>query len=101
MEEKVCGCRVFQPMSREMYGRRKVREGFYDSVFEKPDMWEEGIEFDNGLGKDVRGIIQRYLNGDLVWFHIMVKHNIFDTFCKEMEMIQDQFVILPFWYLCD
>ncbi|GFY73504.1 uncharacterized protein TNIN_95121 [Trichonephila inaurata madagascariensis] len=99
--EKVCGCRHFQPMPREMYGRRKVREDFYDSMFKKPDMWEEGIEFDNGLGKDVGGIIQRYLKGNLVWFHNMVKHNIFDTFCKEMEMIRDQFVILPFWCLCD
>ncbi|GFT24486.1 uncharacterized protein TNCV_3253021 [Trichonephila clavipes] len=100
-EEKVCECRHFQPMPREMYGRRKVREGFHDSVFEKPDMWEEGIEFENGLGKDVWGMIQCYLKGDLVWFHIMVKHNIFDTFCKEMEGIRDQFVILPFWCLCD
>ncbi|GFW90537.1 uncharacterized protein TNCV_565751 [Trichonephila clavipes] len=97
-EEKVCECRHFQPMPREMYGRSKVREGFYDSLFEKPDMWEE--EMDNGLGKDVWDIIQRYLKGDLFWFHIMVKH-IFNTFCKEMEAIRDQFVILPFWCLCD
>ncbi|GFU54869.1 hypothetical protein TNCV_4939851 [Trichonephila clavipes] len=62
-EEKVCECRHFQPMPREMYGRRKVREGFYDSVFEKFDMWEEGI--DDGLGKDVSGIIQRYLKGNM------------------------------------
>ncbi|GFX32991.1 hypothetical protein TNCV_5005511 [Trichonephila clavipes] len=25
----------------------------------------------------------------------------FDTFRKEMEKIQDQFVLLPFWCLCD
>ncbi|GFX62979.1 uncharacterized protein TNCV_1100721 [Trichonephila clavipes] len=49
-EEKVCGCRHFQPMPRERYGRRKVRGGFYNSVFEKLGMWEEGM--DNGLGKD-------------------------------------------------
>ncbi|GFY41186.1 hypothetical protein TNIN_483781 [Trichonephila inaurata madagascariensis] len=40
IDEKVCGYRHFQPMPREMYGHRKLREGFYDSVFEKPDMWE-------------------------------------------------------------
>ncbi|GFS52506.1 uncharacterized protein TNIN_350061 [Trichonephila inaurata madagascariensis] len=39
MDEKVCGCRHFKPMPLEMFGRRKVREGFYDSVFEKRDMW--------------------------------------------------------------
>ncbi|GFS52527.1 uncharacterized protein TNCV_4851731 [Trichonephila clavipes] len=97
MDEKVCGCRHFQPMPREMYGRRKVREGFYDSVFEKPDRWEEGSE--KGLGKEVWGIIQRHLKG--VWYHIIVKHNIFYKFCKEMEVIRDQFIILPFWCLCD
>ncbi|GFX42407.1 tigger transposable element-derived protein 1 [Trichonephila clavipes] len=53
MDEKVYGCRYFQPIPREIYSHRKVREGFYDSVFEKPDAWEEGIEFDNGLGTDV------------------------------------------------
>ncbi|GFS96512.1 uncharacterized protein TNCV_3943151 [Trichonephila clavipes] len=98
-EEKVCECRHFQPMPREMYGRRKGEEAFYDAVFEKPDMWEEGM--DNGVGKDVWGIIQRYLKGDLFWCHIMVKRNIFHTFCKEMEAIRDQVVILPFWCLCD
>ncbi|GFX71124.1 hypothetical protein TNCV_3648891 [Trichonephila clavipes] len=77
-------------MPWEMYGRRKVREGFYDSVFKKPDLWEEGIEFDNGLGKDVWGIIQRYLKGDLVWFHIMVKHNNFDTFYEMYALSRKQ-----------
>ncbi|GFS84888.1 hypothetical protein TNCV_528381 [Trichonephila clavipes] len=28
-------------------------------------MWEEGIEFQCGLGKDVWGIVERYLKGDL------------------------------------
>ncbi|GFY67221.1 hypothetical protein TNIN_228201 [Trichonephila inaurata madagascariensis] len=28
-DEKVCGCRHFQPVPREMYGRRKLREGSY------------------------------------------------------------------------
>ncbi|GFW00107.1 uncharacterized protein TNCV_3568941 [Trichonephila clavipes] len=28
MDEKACRCRYFLPMPREMYGRRKVREGF-------------------------------------------------------------------------
>ncbi|GFV77392.1 uncharacterized protein TNCV_3759221 [Trichonephila clavipes] len=64
-------------------------------------MWEEGVTFQNGLGKDVRGMVQRYLRQDLMWFHIMVKHDIFDTFRKEMEKIRDQCVILPFWCLCD
>ncbi|GFT02926.1 hypothetical protein TNCV_4962081 [Trichonephila clavipes] len=37
-------------------------EGFYDSVFEKPDMWSRGLEFSeaSGLEKDVHGILQRY-----------------------------------------
>ncbi|GFS50692.1 uncharacterized protein TNIN_321221 [Trichonephila inaurata madagascariensis] len=56
-EEEVCGCRDFQPVPREMQGRRKDRlskyVGFYDSLLEKPEMWEEGIEFQGGWGKDV------------------------------------------------
>ncbi|GFW02661.1 uncharacterized protein TNCV_2456751 [Trichonephila clavipes] len=88
-----------------MQGRRKDRlseyVGFYDSLFEKPEMWEEGVEFQGGLGKDVWGIVQRYLRQDLMGFHIMVRHDMFDTFRKEMEKIQDQFVLLPFWCLCD
>ncbi|GFT14529.1 TTKRSYEDQ domain-containing protein [Nephila pilipes] len=31
----------------------------------------------------------------------MVKHDAFQTFCKEMEKNRDQFVLLSFWYLCD
>ncbi|GFV61642.1 hypothetical protein TNCV_188001 [Trichonephila clavipes] len=54
-EEEACGCRDFQPVPRDMQGRRKDRlseyVGFYDSLFEKPEMWEEGIEFQGGLGK--------------------------------------------------
>ncbi|GFS58274.1 uncharacterized protein TNIN_345171 [Trichonephila inaurata madagascariensis] len=104
-EEEVCGCRHFQPVPRDMQGRRKDRlseyVGFYDSLLEKPEMREEGIEFQGGLGKDVWGIVQRYLRADLMWFHIMVKHDMFDTFRKEMEKIRDQCVLLPFWCLCD
>ncbi|GFX32280.1 uncharacterized protein TNCV_1324811 [Trichonephila clavipes] len=83
-----------------MRGRRKDRlseyVGFYDSLLEKPEMWEEGVTFQIGLGKDVWGMVQRYLRQDLMWFHIMVKHDVFDTFRKEMEKIRDQCVILPF-----
>ncbi|GFU03167.1 hypothetical protein NPIL_478981 [Nephila pilipes] len=53
------------------------------------------------VGKDVYSILQRFTQGDLVWFHLMVKHDAFETFCKEMENIRDQFVLLPFWCLCD
>ncbi|GFU15945.1 uncharacterized protein TNCV_2368721 [Trichonephila clavipes] len=105
VEEEVCGCKDFQPMPREMQGRRKDRlseyVGFYDSLFEKPEMSEEGIELQAALGKDVWGSVERYLRQYLVWFHIMVKHDMFDTFRKEMEKIRDQFVMLPFWCLCD
>ncbi|GFX60686.1 uncharacterized protein TNCV_4917361 [Trichonephila clavipes] len=104
-EEVVCGCRHFRPVPRGMRGRRKDRlieyVGFYDSLLEKPEMWEEGVTFQNGLGKDVWGMVQRYLRQDLMWFHIMVKQDVFDTFRKEMEKIRDQCVILPFWCLCD
>ncbi|GFV77307.1 uncharacterized protein TNCV_874231 [Trichonephila clavipes] len=104
-EEVVCGCRHFRPVPRGMRVRRKDRlseyVGFYDSLLEKPEMWEEGVTFQNGLGKDVWGLVQRYLRQDLMWFHIMVKHDVFDTFRKEMEKIRDQCVILSFWCLCD
>ncbi|GFV93009.1 uncharacterized protein TNCV_3427211 [Trichonephila clavipes] len=104
-EEEACGCRDFQPVPRDMQGRRKDRVseyvGFYDSLFENPEMWEERVEFQGGLGKDVWGMVQRYLREDLMWFHIMVKQDMFDTFRKEMEKIRDQFVLLPFWCLCD
>ncbi|GFX82803.1 uncharacterized protein TNCV_1699221 [Trichonephila clavipes] len=88
-----------------MYDRSKnpTYVGFYDSVFEKPDMWRRGLEFSEAsdLGKDVYGIIQRYLSQDMDWFHIMVKHEAFPIFCREMEKIRNEFVILPFWCLCD
>ncbi|GFW26012.1 uncharacterized protein TNCV_3316841 [Trichonephila clavipes] len=105
-EEVVCGCRHFRPVPRGKRGRRKDRLSeyveFYDSLLEKPEMWEEGVTFQNGLGKDVWGIVQRYLRQDLMWFHIMEKHDVFDTFRKEMERIfRDQCVIWPFWCLCD
>ncbi|GFV98918.1 uncharacterized protein TNCV_200631 [Trichonephila clavipes] len=88
-----------------MYDRSKdpTYEGFYDSVFEKPNMWIRGLEFSeaSGLGKDVHGVLQRYLSQDMDWFYIMVKHDAFPVFCREMEKIRDEFVLLPFWCLCD
>ncbi|GFX22272.1 uncharacterized protein TNCV_2951131 [Trichonephila clavipes] len=102
IEVETCECQHFQSNPRDMAGRRKLNSvGFYDSMFEKPEMWEDGIEFQCGLGKDVWGIVERYLKGDLEWFHISVKHDIFETFGREMENIRDQCVILPFWCLCD
>ncbi|GFX75656.1 uncharacterized protein TNCV_761241 [Trichonephila clavipes] len=102
IEVETCECQHFQSNPRDMAGRRKLNSvGFYDSLLEKPEMWEEGIEFQCGLGKDVWGIVERYLKGDLEWFHIVVKHDIFETFGREMETIRDQCVILPFWCLCD
>ncbi|GFX86626.1 uncharacterized protein TNCV_1994881 [Trichonephila clavipes] len=66
-------------------------------------MWSRGLEFSaaSGLGKDVHGILQRYQSQDMEWFHIMVKHDAFPIFCREMETIRDEFVLLPFWCLCD
>ncbi|GFT42657.1 uncharacterized protein NPIL_121441 [Nephila pilipes] len=55
----------------------------------------------SGLSKDICGIFQCYLTGDLDGLHIMVKYDAFHIFCQEMEMIQDQLVVLPFWCLCD
>ncbi|GFY45723.1 uncharacterized protein TNIN_468701, partial [Trichonephila inaurata madagascariensis] len=76
-ELEACECQHFQSNPRDMSGRPKVNNvGFYDSMFEKPEMWEEGVEFHGGLGKDVWGIVQRYLRGDLEWFHIIVKHDL-------------------------
>ncbi|GFW88243.1 uncharacterized protein TNCV_820001 [Trichonephila clavipes] len=97
--------RKCQPVPHEMQGRRKDRlseyVGSYDSLLEKPEMWEEGVKFQNVLRKDVWGIVERYMRQDLVWFLIMVKHDIFDRFRKEIEKIRDQCVILPFLCLSD
>ncbi|GFX25797.1 uncharacterized protein TNCV_2639411 [Trichonephila clavipes] len=102
-ENHVCECRHFQSIPRDMQGRPRVGEGFYESLLEKPDLWEEGLTFHDasGLGNDVWGILRRYLRGEWVWFHIMVKHDVFETFRREMERIRDQCVLLPFWCLCD
>ncbi|GFT49303.1 uncharacterized protein NPIL_22861, partial [Nephila pilipes] len=107
--DDTCECQKFQSTPHQMLGRCKEKlnayVGFYDSVLEKPDMWrcDDPVEFTeaSGLGKDVYGIVQRYFRGDLVWFHILVKHDAFQTFCTEMEKIRDQVVLLPFWCLCD
>ncbi|GFS59477.1 uncharacterized protein NPIL_612251 [Nephila pilipes] len=106
---EVCECKKFESIPHKMLGRRKERMneyvGFYDSMFENPDWWrcDDPMEFTeaSGLGKDVYGILQRFPQGDLVWFHLMVKHDAFETFCKEMGKIRGQFALLPFWCLCD
>ncbi|GFX33194.1 uncharacterized protein TNCV_2353631 [Trichonephila clavipes] len=104
-EGVTCECKYFISMPHSLYDRRKdpTYVGFYESVFEKPDMWPRGLEFSeaSGLGKDVHGILQRYQSQDMEWFHIMVKHDAFPIFCREMETIRDEFVLLPFWCLCD
>ncbi|GFX70890.1 uncharacterized protein TNCV_1688731 [Trichonephila clavipes] len=68
-EGVTCECKYFISLLHSMYDRSKdpTYEGFYDSVFEKPDMWIRGLEFSeaSGLGKDVHGILQRYLSQDM------------------------------------
>ncbi|GFU49263.1 uncharacterized protein TNCV_2610231 [Trichonephila clavipes] len=67
-------------------------------------MWRNDVvsfSESSDLGKDVYGIVQRYLKNDLKWFHVMVKHDAFQIFCHEMEIIQNEIVVLPFWCLCD
>ncbi|GFT77691.1 uncharacterized protein NPIL_628261 [Nephila pilipes] len=108
-EDDTCECQKFESTPHQTFGRRKERMNeyvrYYDSVFEKPDWWlcDEPGEFteESGLCKYVYSILQRFIRGDLHWFNLMVKHEAFETFCKEMEKIRDQFVLLPFWCLCD
>ncbi|GBO23153.1 hypothetical protein AVEN_20603-1 [Araneus ventricosus] len=58
-------CRKFRPYPRDMRSRVKDRlseyVGFYDSVFEKPDMWRapNGVELNAryGLCNDVYAIV--------------------------------------------
>ncbi|GFT02317.1 hypothetical protein TNCV_4624721 [Trichonephila clavipes] len=68
-EGVTCECKYFTSLPHSMHDHSKepTYEGFYDSVFEKPDMWPRGLEFSeaSGLGKDVHGIIQRYLSQDM------------------------------------
>ncbi|GFS59695.1 uncharacterized protein TNCV_1795691 [Trichonephila clavipes] len=106
LDEAICDCQNFVSIPRDMLGRSKNMDNsiLYESVFEKPDMWRnDGVSFSesSGLGKDVYGIVQRYLKKDLKWFHVMVKHDAFQIFCREMEKIQNEIVVLPFWCLCD
>ncbi|GFT07059.1 c2H2-type domain-containing protein [Nephila pilipes] len=108
-EDDTCECQKFESTPHQMFGRLKERMneyvGFYDSVFEKHDWWrcDNPVEFieASGFGKDVYGILQHFTRGDLVWLNLVVKHDAFETFCKEMEKIRDQFVLLPFWCLCN
>ncbi|GBM04619.1 hypothetical protein AVEN_103905-1 [Araneus ventricosus] len=110
-EPPMCGeqCRKSRLKPRDMCGRVKDRTneylGFYEPVFEKPDMWIEpgGVKFDArcGLGPDAYGIVKKYLGKTMKWFHLMVKHNAFDTFVREMTPIRDEFVVLSYWCLCD
>ncbi|GFU15924.1 uncharacterized protein TNCV_2368521 [Trichonephila clavipes] len=93
VEEEVCGCKDFQPMPREMQGRRKDRlseyVGFYDSLFEKPEMSEEGIELQAALGKDVWGSVERYLRQYLVWFHIMIRREMYVWSRKQQNIMNE------------
>ncbi|GBM54740.1 hypothetical protein AVEN_76248-1 [Araneus ventricosus] len=78
---------------------------FYDSVFEKHEMWRvpDGVKFDerSGLGNDVHAMVQRCLKRYIRWYHVMLKHDGFETFVREMSKISKSFVCLPFWCLCD
>ncbi|GFS69013.1 hypothetical protein TNCV_4570191 [Trichonephila clavipes] len=66
LDEEICDCQNFVSIPRDMLGRSKNMDNaiLYESVFEKPDMWRiDGVPFSksSGLGKDVYGIVQRYL----------------------------------------
>ncbi|GBN22502.1 hypothetical protein AVEN_13887-1 [Araneus ventricosus] len=66
-------CRKFRHYPRDMRGRVKDRlsefVGFYDSIFEKPEMWRvpKGVKLNArcGFGNGVYAIVQRYLKEDL------------------------------------
>ncbi|GBL54387.1 hypothetical protein AVEN_118837-1 [Araneus ventricosus] len=100
-------CKNFQSVPRQWFGRSRDRlsecVNFYESVLERPDQYPSAIEFtdQSGLGRDVYGIVQRYLQEDLQWYHLMVVHENFDNFLNAMEEIRDQMFLLPFWCLCD
>ncbi|GBO40632.1 hypothetical protein AVEN_130546-1, partial [Araneus ventricosus] len=100
-------CRTSRLRPRDMCGRDRINEldDFYEPIFEKPEMWRmpDGVKFDArcGLGTDVYAIVKRYLKADLNWFHLMVKHNSFETFVREMTPIKDKFVVLSYGCLCD
>ncbi|GBN16676.1 hypothetical protein AVEN_224683-1 [Araneus ventricosus] len=106
-----CGdrCRKSWWRPRDMCGRVKDRTseyvGFYEPVFEKPDMWVTpgGVKFDArcGLGPDAYAIVMKYLQDDMHWFHLMVKHTAFEAFVRVMTPIRDQFVVLSYGCLCD
>ncbi|GFV04941.1 hypothetical protein TNCV_4476591 [Trichonephila clavipes] len=64
--KKFVTVKTFVSIPRDMLGRSKNMDNaiLYESVFEKPDMWRiDGVPFSesSGLGKDVYGIVQRYL----------------------------------------
>ncbi|GFT16655.1 uncharacterized protein NPIL_239701 [Nephila pilipes] len=73
---EACERKKFESTPHQMFGHRKERMidyvGFYDSVFENPDWWrcDDPVEFTeaSGLGKDVYGILQRFIRGDLFGF---------------------------------
>ncbi|GFV26934.1 hypothetical protein TNCV_1753931 [Trichonephila clavipes] len=98
-EEVVCGCQHFRPVPRGMRGRRKEIERIRRVLrfpVEKPEMWEEGITFQNGLGKDVWGMVQRYLRQDLMWFHIMVKQDVLIHFVRKWKRFGINVSYCPF-----
>ncbi|GFU08549.1 uncharacterized protein TNCV_1272571 [Trichonephila clavipes] len=75
-EEVVCGCgNTFDPCLVTCWSSPRLSRirRFYDSLLEKPEMWEGRVTFQNGWGNDVWGMVQRYLRQDWMWFHIMVK----------------------------
>ncbi|GFX82799.1 hypothetical protein TNCV_1699181 [Trichonephila clavipes] len=64
-----------------MYDRSKnpTYVGFYDSVFEKPDMWRLGLEFSeaSGLGKDVYAPLHNLVKR-VVWERTFTPHSMYD-----------------------
>ncbi|GFV04947.1 hypothetical protein TNCV_2603141 [Trichonephila clavipes] len=62
--QKLC----FYPARHARSIQKHGQCNLYESVFEKPDMWRiDGVPFSesSGLGKDVYGIVQRYLKEEL------------------------------------
>ncbi|GFS44569.1 hypothetical protein NPIL_498151 [Nephila pilipes] len=68
-------------------------------------MWkdENGVEFGetSGLGYELWSLFRRFEKDYLNWPHIMVNGDVLGKFIRRMELIRDEFVILPFWMLCD
>ncbi|GBN90785.1 hypothetical protein AVEN_108884-1 [Araneus ventricosus] len=105
---KVCTCKDFvsikhrRNLSEHILVTKWQKVGFYESVFKKPDWWNNSkiikLSKESGLWSDTPVVFSSFYS--YAWYHLLLTPAEFADFSKTFREKKD-FAVLPHWCLCE